>query len=599
MGSIPASVKIASTAIIHPNVSFGENVVVEDFCIIGYPPKGAASGELETRFGDNCHIRTQSTIYAGTVFGEKCHIGHMVFIREACVFGDNCSIGVNTLIEHHCCIGDRVRIQGQAGLCEHTIIEDDAWIGPRVVTANVYHPTCDRAKDCLNGPIIRKGAIIGANVSIVPDIEIGERAFIGLGSVVMKSVPNEAIVSAQPARKVGDVKKVVCRYDMIEEASPFVQELKLDVNIPLVDIGAQHQSLKQDIRLAIDRVILNTRFINGKEVTEFEQDFAEFCGAPYAVGLSSGTDALVLALRALGVGSGDEVITTPHTFIATVEAILSVNAKPVFVDIDPETFLIDVSQIPAKITKKTKAIMPVHIHGQSAPMDKIADIAKTHNLFVIEDAAQAQGTKYLGHNAGQLSDVACFSFFPGKNLGAYGDAGGIITRHKEIADIIRKLSDHGRINKYESDVLGYNNRLDTIQAAILNVKLKKLASWNRSRREVAVAYVQGLADLPLSFQKIDEKAETVYHHFVISLDNRDALQAFLKSKGIASGVHYPVPMYRQPALAYLDIDEKDFPITNAVTSKILSLPIYPELEQSQVAYIVNQVKAFFAAGGTQ
>jgi dTDP-4-amino-4,6-dideoxygalactose transaminase/acetyltransferase-like isoleucine patch superfamily enzyme len=589
------NVTIAPTAIVHPNVKLGENVIIEDFCIIGYPPKGSAPGDLETVIGANTHIRTHAVIYAGTTLGEKCHVGHMAFIRENTIIGNHCSIGVSVLIEHHCRIGDRVRIQGQAGISEHTIIEEDAWIGPRVLTANVYHPTCDRAKDCLSGPIIRKGAIVGGSVSIVPDIEIGERAFIGLGSVVMKSVPAEAIFSAAPARKIGDVNKVPCRYDMIAEASPFIQTRDVGMNIPLVDLGAQHQSLKQEIRLAIDAVMLNTRFINGKEVSEFERSFAEFCSAPYAVGLSSGTDALQLALIALGIGAGDEVITSPHTFIATVEAILHVGARPIFVDIDPHTFLLDTTQIESKITAKTKAIIAVHIHGQCAPMDLITAIAVKHSLFVIEDAAQAQGSMFNGHPVGYYSDVACFSFFPGKNLGAYGDAGGIVTQNKAIADKIKKLSDHGRIGKYESDVVGFNCRLDTMHAAILNVKLLCLDRWNQTRRELAALYLQGLAGLPITFQYIDPKAVTIYHHFIIALDNRDALQSFLKERGVATGVHYPIPMHRQPALKFLDLNDDDYPVTNRVASRILSLPIYPELEPKKVMYIVEQIKAFFAA----
>lgn len=594
MESIPESVRIAPTAIVHPNVTLGENVIIEDFCIVGYPPNGVEPGEIETVIGANTRIRTHTIIYAGAKLGNNCHISHMAFIREHAVLGNECSVGANVIIEHNCKLGDRVRLQGQAGMSEHTVIEEDAWIGPRTLMANVYHPTCNRAKECLNGPIIRKGAIIGGNAAIVPDIEVGERAFIGLGCIITKSVPNDAVMATAPAKEVGDIKKMPCRYEMIKEDSPFVQEPIKQVNIPMVDIAAQHQNMKQDIRLAIDRVILNTRFINGKEVDDFEANFAEFCQVPHVIGVSSGSDALMLALKALGVGEGDEVITTTHTFIATVEAILNVNAKPVFVDIEEDTFLMDLDQVEQKITDKTKAIIPVHIHGQPVPMDRIASLAKKHGLLVVEDAAQAQGASFDGHPVGQLSDAACFSFFPCKNLGAYGDAGAVITRRQEIADSIRKLRDHGRINKYESDIIGYNARLDTIHAAILKVKLKRLGGWNDARKALAKIYRQGLEGLPVTCQRVDDRADSVYHHFVISLDDRDGLQEYLKHRGVASGIHYPVPMHRQPALSFMKLSDTDFPVANKVTSRILSLPMYPELEPKQAEFIVDQVKNFFA-----
>ena len=589
-------VNVAPTARVHPNVQLGRNVVIEDFCVIGYPPKGSQSGELKTVVGDNTLIRSHSIVYAGSSIGANCQISHSVFIREHTQIGDGCSIGINVVIEHHCLIGARVRVQGQAGFCEHTVIEDDAWIGPRVLTTNVLHPTCDRAKECLAGPIIRNGAIVGGNVVLAPDIEVGERAFVAAGSTVTKSVEPQAIVFGNPAKKISKLADVRCKYDIVE-GSPYSSRpaAQVPARIALVDLTAQHQSLKQELRLAIDRVIYNARFINGKEVQEFEQAFAAFCQAEHAVGVANGTEALRLALQAVGVGPGDEVIMPSHTFIATASAVLALQAKPVFADIEEVSFTVDPRGIARRINGKTKAIVAVHLYGHPAPMKEIVALARDNNLKLVEDAAQAHGAKIDGVSCGRWGDAAAFSFYPGKNLGAYGDAGCVVTNDSVLARQVRMLRDHGRSSKYSSQVVGGNYRLDTMQAAVLGVKLRHLAKWNQARVQWAGRYCEKLTGLPVRLPACEPGYEHVYHLFVIRTRERERLRDYLSSRGVDTGVHYPIPCHLQPALAFLGGRIGDLPLTEAAAGDILSLPMYPELGEELLERVIAGISSFFGA----
>lgn len=590
---IAGEINDGETRKIFPNVKLGKDVVIEDYCIIGYPPKGAEPGELETVIGDGSVIRSHTVIYAGTTIGKKCHIGHGNLVREFCQWGDNSSLGGHSIVEHHCIIGSNVRIQGQVGVCEYSIIEDDAWIGPRVMFTNVYHPTCERAKECLAGPIVRSGAKIAACVTICPDLEVGKDSFTGAGAVLTKSVEDYAIMFGNPAKKVGVTQKFQCRYDMMNGKAPYPVAAPKQKRIPLVDLAAQHQSKKEILRLAMDKVVYNTRFINGKEVGEFEAAFAEFCGVKNAIGVSNGTDALVLILKAMGIGAGDEVITSPHTFFATAEAILVAGATPVFVDIDQQTFNIDPKKIEAAITEKTKAIMPVHLYGRPADMLAISELAKQHGLKLISDAAQAHGSSIDGKLLSEWADATSFSFYPGKNLGAYGDAGGVVTNDDALATRIRKLRDHGRLDKYRHDVVGMNCRLDTIQAAVLLTKLRFLKRWNEARRGIAQKYREGLAGLPITLPEDPENAVHVYHMFVLRTDQRDALQQHLDELNVSTGIHYPIPLHLQPALETFGGKLGDFPEAEAVVGEILSLPMFPEMEDVQIQRVIDGVRSFF------
>lgn len=362
------------------------------------------------------------------------------------------------------------------------------------------------------------------------------------------------------------------------------------MTIPLVDLKAQYQTIKPEIDAAMQRVVNNTSFILGKEVAEFEKNFAAFCSAQYCVGTDSGTAALHLALLICGVKPGDEVITTTHTFIATAEVISLIGAKPVLVDIDPRTYNIDPNKIEPAITPRTRAIIPVHLYGQPAEMDAILEIARKHNLRVIEDAAQAHGAEYRGKRAGTMGDVACFSFYPGKNLGAYGDAGALVTNDAALADHARMLRDHGRSEKYAHKLVGYGYRLDALQAAILGAKLPHLDAWNARRRDIADYYTELLTNTDIIPPYVPPQIKPVYHIYCIRTKNRDGLQKHLKERGIETGIHYPIPLHLQPVYQNLGYNLGDFPHAEKAAREILSLPMYPELTYAQVQQIVDVVK---------
>ena len=357
--------------------------------------------------------------------------------------------------------------------------------------------------------------------------------------------------------------------------------------IPLVDLKAQYNLLKPEIDQALERVMSNTSFILGNEVADFEEAFATFCNTQAAIGTSSGTSALHLALLACGVGPGDEVITTPLTFIATTETISHAGARPVFVDIDRRSYNLDPNQIESAITERTKAIVPVHLYGQPADMAPILEIAQKYSLRVIEDAAQAHGAEYNGKRAGSMGDAGCFSFYPGKNLGAYGDGGMVVTNNADIVQRVRLLRNHGRKDKYEHLVEGFGYRLDALQAAILNVKLNYLELWTECRRQHAELYTGLLNGSSIPTPLESEDVRHVYHLYVIEVENRDEVQQQLKAKGIATGVHYPIPLHLQPAYRYLGYQAGAFPYAEAASQKILSLPMFPELTEEQIHFTVQ------------
>jgi dTDP-4-amino-4,6-dideoxygalactose transaminase len=362
----------------------------------------------------------------------------------------------------------------------------------------------------------------------------------------------------------------------------------METQIPLVDLKAQYHSIKGEIDSVIERVLDHAEFILGEEVSSFEKEFARFCGAQEAVGVASGTEALRLALLACGVGPGDEVITTPFTFIATAEAVSHVGARPVFVDVEPRSLNLDPKQVERALTKRTKAILPVHLYGRPADMDPLWDIAHAHKLWLIEDAAQAHGASYKGKRVGTIGHAGCFSFYPGKNLGAYGDAGMLVTNNRDIAERVRLLRDHGRKTKYEHSRVGSNSRLDALQAAILRVKLRKLERWNARRRSLANSYRELLASLGLILPPPDSDSFTsVYHLFVVRVSSRDSVREALANEGIATGIHYPIPLHLQPAYRSLGYRRGDFPVSEQAANSVLSLPLYPELPKASVLRVVR------------
>jgi dTDP-4-amino-4,6-dideoxygalactose transaminase len=361
------------------------------------------------------------------------------------------------------------------------------------------------------------------------------------------------------------------------------------MRIPLVDLKAQYRFIRTEVDAAIERVLENTSFILGEEVRTFEDAFAHYVGTEETVGVASGTAAIQLALHACGVGPGDEVITTAHTFIATAEPISLLGATPVFVDIEPETFVVDADCVEDAITDRTRVILPVHLYGHPAPMAELRDIADRHGLRLVEDAAQAHGAEYRGSRCGSLGDLACFSFFPGKNLGAYGDGGAVTGRDAGLVARVRRLRDHGRTSKYEHAEVGYGERLDALQAAILGVKLRHLDDWVEARGRAARVLSAGLVGTSVRTPVTRDDVRHAFHLFVIRTERRDELLKGLQERGVSAGVHYPVPLHRQPAYAS-GCRSGALPETEAAADSVLSLPVYPEITDAQLEYIVEQVR---------
>jgi dTDP-4-amino-4,6-dideoxygalactose transaminase len=361
------------------------------------------------------------------------------------------------------------------------------------------------------------------------------------------------------------------------------------MSIPLLDLKAQYLTIKNEIDQAVLNVLDSAKFILGPEMKAFEDEMAAYCGVKEAVAVGNGTDALVLALKGLGIGKGDEVITSPFTFFASAETVAQVGATPVFVDIDPVTLNLDLNQLEAKITPRTKAIIPVHIFGQMVDVERVMEIAARHDLKVIEDSAQAIGAEYRGRKAGSIGHVGTFSFFPTKNLGAYGDAGMIVTNDEHLAAHLRMLRFHGCKTKYYHDEIGFNSRMDEIQAAILRVKFKYIDQWNQARREKAARYDELLAQAPLTLPGVDTNGKPVYHLYVLRSEKRDAIMEGLKKAGIASAIYYPVPLHLQRAFRDLGYKERDFPITEKACREAVAIPCYPELtdeQQKEIAAVI-------------
>jgi dTDP-4-amino-4,6-dideoxygalactose transaminase len=363
-----------------------------------------------------------------------------------------------------------------------------------------------------------------------------------------------------------------------------------NIKVPYLDLKAQYKSIKPEIDAAIARVLDSCQFVLGPEVAAFEQEFAAYCGATECIALNSGTSALHLALLAAGVGPGDEVITVPFTFVASVAAVIYAGARPVLIDIDPRSFTMDPAAIEAAITPRTKAILPVHLYGQPADMAPIMEVAKRHGLVVIEDAAQAHGAKCNGRPVGSIGDIACFSFYPGKNLGAYGEGGAVTTSNPDYARTIRMLRDWGQDRKYHHLLHGFNYRMEGFQGAILRVKLRHLERWTEARRAVVRQYNELLSDAGIETPAEMPWARHVYHVYTLRTDDRDGLQAALQAEGIQTSIHYPVPAHLQPAYADLGYGRGAFPRSEKAAEQVLSLPLYPELSSQAIVEVARAVK---------
>jgi dTDP-4-amino-4,6-dideoxygalactose transaminase len=368
------------------------------------------------------------------------------------------------------------------------------------------------------------------------------------------------------------------------------------IRIPLIDLSEQHHRLGKELKSAVARILDSQQFILKNELSSFEAEVAKKVGSRYAVGMASGSDALYLSLVAGGVGVGDEVITTPFTFFATAGAISRTGATPVFADIDGRTFNLDPEKVADRTTRKTKAIVPVHLFGLPSDMDSILQIAKKKSLFVVEDAAQSLGASFKGRQTGTLGDTGCFSFYPTKNLGAAGDAGMVVTSSKSMAEKLKLFRNHGSEIKYHHKYIGINSRMDEIQASILRIKFRKLNVWNKSRQQHARDYDAGLRNLPLKTPVVPRGLQSIYHLYSILTDKRDSLAAHLAKKGIGTGVYYPLPLHLQPCYKSLGYKKGDFAVSESVSNRILSLPMFPELKKSQKEEVISEIKNFFKKG---
>ncbi len=364
------------------------------------------------------------------------------------------------------------------------------------------------------------------------------------------------------------------------------------MTVPFADLKQQYESIKDGVDAAIRAVISETAFVGGRHVEEFEEAFADYLGAKHCVGCGNGTDALEIALRCCGVGEGDEVIVPANTFVATSEAVSAAGATVVFADVDPISYTMDASNIRPKLTARTKAVIPVHLYGLPAEMDDILALAREHSLIVIEDAAQAHGATYKGRRVGALGHAGCFSFYPGKNLGAYGDAGAVVTNDDEVAKRARMMSNHGRMSKYDHEFEGMNSRLDGIQAAILKVKLGHLDEWTDARREKADLYHEMLKGQAVTLPFRPEHSTHVYHLFVVRSRNRDGLREHLRRNGISTGIHYPIALPMLQAYRYLGHDATHFPVSSEAANTVLSLPMFPELTVEQIERVAKAIGGF-------
>lgn len=528
-----------------------------------------------------------------------------------CSVADGTKIGAFVEIQKNASVGKNCKISSHTFICEGVEIEDNVFIGHGVVFINDRYPRATNPDGSLQTEadwtvehtIIRKGASIGSGVKILSNVTVGENAIVGAGSVVTKDVPANAVVAGNPAR--------VLRF--IAHPAPQQQQPAF---IPFLDLVTPHRELEQELVDAFRKCLRTASFVGGSPVEEFETAFAAFCDADHAVALNSGTDALRFALMACGVQQGDVVLTVPHTFIATTEAISQAGALPEFIDIDEATYNMSIAALEQYLKtgctrdkagklvslrsgRPVTAIVPVHLYGQMADMDPILRLAEEYGLLVVEDACQAHGAEYFSARqnrwikAGSVGRAAAFSFYPGKNLGALGEGGAATTSDPSIAARIKLLRDHGQAKKYYHDIEGYNGRLDTIQTAFLSAKLPHLAGWNQKRRERAEAYNRLLADVSGIVLPVQPSGfRSVYHLYVIRVKDRDGLMEHLKQAGVGTGIHYPIPLHLQKAYASMNYAHGAFPATERVAEEIVSLPMYPQLTAEQQARVVAGIKSF-------
>ncbi len=567
----------------------------------------------------NPYVHESAIIDANVKLGAGARIWHFVHVCEGAEIGAGASLGQNVFVAKGVRVGARVKVQNNVSLYEGVDIGDDVFLGPSCVFTNVFNPRAFvERKHEYRPTIVGQGASVGANATIICGNSIGEYAFVAANATVTKSVPAYALVVGTPARQTGWMCKcgeklarvsaqhadVVCaacktRYSVTTnrcEPTTTATTEGSTSSVPLLDLEAQNLPLLPQYQAAFERVMRSGQFILGPEVESFESKLSETFGFKHAIGVSSGTDALLLAFMALGIGPGDEVITTSFSFFATGGCVSRVGAKPVFIDIDPVSFNLDPALLAKAITPRTKAILPVHLFGQAANMEAIRAIAEPRKIPVIEDAAQALGTSYRENPVGTLGAFACFSFFPSKNLGGFGDAGLLTTESDELAERARMLRAHGSKPKYFHKYVGGNFRLDALQAALLDVKLPLLPEITRARRENAAFYDREFAAAKLSAELLTTpkciEAGHVYNQYVIRSARRDGLKAALLKAGIGTEVYYPLGLHLQECFADLGYKQGDLPETERACAEVLAIPVHGNLSAGQRTRVVETVLGF-------
>ena len=548
--------------------------------------------------------------------GEGTKIWHFSHIMPNARIGKKCNIGQNVVISPDVVLGNNVKIQNNVSVYTGVICEDDVFLGPSMVFTNVVNPRSHIVRrDEYLRTLVKRGASIGANAVIVCGNEIGRFAFVGAGAVITKSVPDYALVVGNPARVVGwmchcgirldfkNLKTTKCtacgkEYEMINEKQIREKEDSPVTGVPLLDLKAQYVTIRKQVEPVMKEIFDSQYFILGPRVTELEEKIAAYSQTKYGIGVSSGTDALLIALMAIDLQPGDEVITTPFSFFATAGVIARLNAIPVFVDIEADTYNIDPDKIEAAITAKTRAIIPVHLFGQLADMDPIMKLAAKHSLVVIEDAAQAIGSEYNdGRRAGSIGHMGCFSFFPSKNLGGFGDAGMVVTNDANLADKLVQLRVHGSEPKYYHHIIGGNFRIDAIQAAVLSIKLDYLDNWTKGRQTNAAYFADAFKkkglDKVLGLPTVRENYRHIFNQFVLRSKKRDALIEHLRAHKIGCEIYYPVTLNNQKCFDYLNQKKGDFPVAEQAADEVLAIPVYPELTTNQKNYIIDAMAAFF------
>lgn len=607
--------EIGDRAILDHNVvirsltKIGSGTSVGAGSILGQRPSRAKTSTLQTDLslapltvGEECQIGVSAVLYAGSVIGSGCFVADSAQVRERCRLGCNVIVGHAATVENDCLIGDNTRIQTGAYITAHSSLSEDVFIAPMVTTTNDSYVgrTQERFRH-RKGVTVEKGARIGGNAVILPGVTLHQEALVGAGSVVTRDVPAYMVAMGIPARTVRQVPEEQLLYGHDEgRVMPDGNKTtgQQPEKIPAFDISRQNAALSRELISAFEAVLAEGHFILGEQVARLEESIARLCGVRHAIGVANGSDALYLVLLAFGIGPGDEVITTPFSFFATAGSIVRAGAKPVFCDIDAGTFNLDPTCLEDCITPRTRAILPVHLYGQPADMDAILEVARRHRLLVIEDAAQALGARYKDRPVGSLGDAACISFFPTKNLGAFGDAGMVVTNDDRISERLHMLRVHGSRVKYHHELPGINSRLDALQAAILNVKLPHLGVWTERRRQLAVRYTKLLGSLSQTrseaLQPLQELSGVyhVYHQYTIRARERDRLREHLRGRGVETTVYYPLPLHLQPVFAGLGYEEGSLPQAEAACREALSLPMFPELTDAEQERVVDALGCF-------